>query len=219
MDITISYFMLTAIIVLALLGGFWIGRSVRWMMVETENRISREEVEEEKTNGEQQSRKIGRNDKRIPLGWSIGSPVTGAVRSFCSSEGKGVLLQPESGQLYAPASGKITKLFPMGNQIQMRTDFGVELLLRVGETRNDLHSIYYRSYVVQNEIVPKGKLLLEFDMEGLCGEGVDVAVLVTIAGDRGYEDIRLTPRETVKTGEELLWLPPIDCDFCGIRRE
>ena len=96
MDITISYFMLVAVVMIALVGGFWIGRSVGFMMSETENRISRD-------------------DARIPLGWSIGSPVTGTVRSFCGSEGKGVLIQPEWGKIYAPASGKITKLQPGRN--------------------------------------------------------------------------------------------------------
>lgn len=200
MDITISYFMLVAVVMIALVGGFWIGRSVRFMMSETENRISRD-------------------DARIPLGWSIGSPVTGTVRSFCGSEEKGALVQPEAGKLYAPASGKITKLFPMGNQMQMRTENGVELILRVGELKDDLHSMYYRSYVVQNEIVPKGKLLLEFDIESLREEGVDTTVFVTIAEGADYQGIRITPRETVKTGEELLWLPPMDCDAYDIRRE
>ena len=250
MDITISYFMLVAVVMIALVGGFWIGRSVHFMMSETEDRISRDdatpgdglvttetslnkslpgeksrdnkgrvETVEEMGEGIRQGIKRKNGERRIPLGWSIGSPVSGAVRSFCGSEGKGALVQPEVGKLYAPASGKITKLFPMGNQMQMRTDIGVELILRVGELKDDLHSMYYRSYVVQNEIVPKGKLLLEFDIEGLRGEGVDTTVFVTIASGGDYQGIRLTPRETVKTGEELLWLPPMDCDAFGIRRE
>lgn len=217
MYITINFLILLAIVILSLIGGFWIGRSVRWMMIETEERINDErepeiggEQEEkdsrESDTGERQNRKIKNGVKRIPLGWSIGSPVGGTVRNINDSTGRGALIQPEQGKLYAPASGKIIRLYPMGNAMLLRTDFGVELLLRVGEMRDELHSMYYRSCVIQNEIVSKGKLLLEFDLERLCGEGVNTAVSVTVDAAAPCQDITLTRKELVKAGEELLWV-------------
>lgn len=215
MDITISFFLLIAIVILSLMGGFWIGRSVRWMMLDTESRI-RDDIEsetakelEETGRGEHHNKKVKGNVKRIPLGWTVGSPVTGTVRSFSDSIGKGALIYPEQGKLFAPAAGKIIRLYPMGNAMLLRTDFGVELLLRVGESRDEMHSMYYRSYVVQNEIVPKGKLLLEFDLEGLCGEGVDASVSVTVNAAYDFRDFTLTQKEMVKVGEELFWIQPL----------
>lgn len=217
MNITISFLMLAAIVTLSLMGGFWLGRSVRWMAIETEGRINEERETEsgagqaEKEGrmfdaGTWQNRKLKNDVKRIPLGWSVGSPVGGTVRNISDSNGRGALIHPEQGKLYAPASGKIVRLYPMGNAMLLRTDFGVELLLRVGEMRDELHSMYYRSCVIQNEIVPKGKLLLEFDLEGLCGEGVDTSVSVTVNAAEPCQDITLTGKELVKAGEELLWV-------------
>ncbi len=200
---TISLWFLAVIVIVSLLAGFWIGRSVKWMMVETESRITDSEEEE---NDENMNRHIRNGAKRIPLGWAIGSPVAGEVRSFCEGTGKGALIRPEQGLLYAPTSGKIIRLYPMGNEMLFRTDFGIELLLKVGEARDEMFSVYYRSRVVQNEIVGKGKLLLEFDMEGLQKEGVDTVVSVMVETSGEYREITLTPKEQIKTGEELLWV-------------
>lgn len=187
MSITISIYAVAAIVILSLMGGFWIGRSVKWMMIDTESRI----VDEE---------------KRIPLGWAVGSPVTGTVRSYSEGAGRGVLIRPEQEKIYAPVAGKIIRLYPMGNAMRLRTEAGVELMLRVGETGEEMHSGYYRSYVVQNEIVSKGKLLLEFDREGLRQDGIDVGVSVMVDAGR---DIIVTEKERVKFGEEIFYIEPI----------
>lgn len=190
MSITISIYVVAAIVILSLMGGFWIGRSVKWMMIDTENRI----VDEE---------------RHIPSGWAVGSPVTGTVRSYSEGGGRGVLIRPEQEKIYAPVAGKIIRLYPMGNAMRLRTDSGIELMLRVGETGDEMHSGYYRSYVVQNEIVSKGKLLLEFDREGLQQEGIDVAVSVTVEAADAGRDIIVTEKEKVKFGEEIFYIEPV----------
>lgn len=216
MSVTINTFVLGTIVILALMGGFWIGRSVKWMMADTESRLengeeTKEQEESERLGVEEAGfRKLKNNARRIPLGWEIGSPVTGTVQSISDGARKGALLQPEKGMLYAPAAGKIIRLYPMGNAMLLRTDYGVELLLRVGEAGEELHSVYYRSGVVQNEIVTKGKLLLEFDMEGMHAEGIDTAVSVMVESAHIYRDITVTQKSRVKVGEELLWVRESD---------
>ena len=79
-------------------------------------------------------------------------------------------------------------------------------MLRVGEGRDEMHSMYYRSYVVQNEIVFKGKLLLEFDLEGLHKEGVDTSVSITVNTADDLQNMILTQKELIKNGEDLLWV-------------
>lgn len=209
MSITINIFVLAAIVVLALMGGFWIGRSVKWMMADTESRISEGENAEEYTDidntlsEERSPRKLKNNGKRIPIGWEIGSPVSGMVQSINDGARKGVKIQPEKGVLYAPASGKIIRLYPMGNSMLLRTDFGVELLLCVGVAGEELHSVFYRSGVIQNEIVTKGKVLLEFDMEGMYNEGIDTAVSLTVETADVCRNITVAQQSQVKVGEAL----------------
>lgn len=151
-------------------------------------------------------RKNQNSEKRIPLGWAIGSPAEGAVYTFNDGRRKGAMVRTTQGCLYAPASGKIIKLYPMGNQMILRTDFGVELLLRVGGAIDEITGEYFRPRILQNEIVNKGKLLLEYDREGLIAEGEDTDIFVSVEAAEDFRNITVTEETQVKQGEEILWV-------------
>lgn len=154
------------------------------------------------------------NEKRIPLGWAIGSPAEGAVRTFDNGSIKGAMVRTTKGCLYAPASGKIVKLYPSGNQMMLRTDFGIELLIRIGginvgyqaEQEDDMVGEYFRPRVLQNEIVNKGKLLLEYDREALLAVGADTDIFIGVEEAGNYRDITVTDKTQVRQGEEILWV-------------
>ena len=147
----------------------------------------------------------GRN-QQAPEGqkWSVGSPVKGWITSCREGEHPMVVIQPEADRLYAPAAGKIIKLYPMGNAFLFRTEFGTELCLQVGNVGDDLLGRYFRPRVLQNEIVSKGKLLLEFDSPGLVAEGVSPAVTVTVENHSYGTNVHVTAQEQVRAGEEIL---------------
>ena len=198
-----AFYMMT-IGILGLLIGFWSGRSIRWNMEETE----------EETTQRQEERRITGNRQLVMEGTAIGSPVNGEIRKAtqetpeeaADTETKSISILPADGRVYAPTSGKVLKLYPMGNRIRFRTDSGVELLLNICRDKEELHSAYYRCNVLPNEIVRKGKLLVEFDQEGLAREGVDTSVTVEMcqAPERGQ--IVSTWKDYIRAGEELLWV-------------
>ncbi len=97
----------------------------------------------------------------------------------------------------------------MGNRIRFRTDSGVELLLNICKDKEELHSTYYRCNVLPNEIVRKGKLLVEFDQEGLAREGVDTAVTVEMCQTPDRGRIVRTWKDYIRAGEELLWVDSV----------
>ena len=138
------------------------------------------------------------------LGRVVGSPVTGLVVSYKEGEHPAVQLSPLEDKLYAPANGKIIKIFPMGNAFLFLTEFGTELYIRAGEAKDDLLGRYFRSRVVQNEIVNKGKLLLEFDRMGLKAEGVSFAVTVSVENHTYGSNVTMTTKEQVRPGEEIM---------------
>lgn len=189
--------------VLGLLIGFWSGRSIRWKMEETE----------EVDGDDREARKITANRQLLREGTAIGSPVNGEIRKSVEGTaqeadlGEGCIsIVPEDGKVYAPTAGKVLKLYPMGNRIRFRTDSGLELLLNICKDREELHSAYYHCNVLQNEIVRKGKLLVEFDQEGLAREGVDTAVTVEMCQTPGRGQIVSTWKDYIRVGEELLWV-------------
>lgn len=136
--------------------------------------------------------------------YSLGSPVSGYVLSFREGDRPAAVIQPMEDKLYAPASGKIIRLFPMGNDFLFVTEFGAELRIRAGDTDDDLLGRYFRPRVVQNEIVAKGKLLLEFDRQSLAAEGASTMVTLSVEHRAYGSNVRLTADEEVKTGQELL---------------
>ena len=138
------------------------------------------------------------------LGRVVGSPVTGLVVSYKEGEHPAVQLSPLEDKLYAPANGKVIKIFPMGNAFLFQTEFGTELCIRVGDVKDDLLGRYFRSRVIQNEIVNKGKLLLEFDRMGLKAEGVSFAVTVSVENRTYGSNITMTAKEQVRPGEEIM---------------
>lgn len=138
------------------------------------------------------------------LGRVVGSPVTGLVVSYKEGEHPAVQLSPLEDKLYAPANGKVIKIFPMGNAFLFRTEFGTELYIRAGDVKDDLLGRYFRSRVVQNEIVNKGKLLLEFDRMGLKAEGASFAVTISVENHTYGSNVTMTAKEQVRPGEEIM---------------
>lgn len=138
--------------------------------------------------------------------WSVGSPVSGEVWAYREGERPAVVIRPDSDRLYAPVSGKVTRLFPMGNSFLFAAEFGAELYIQAGETKDELLGRYYRPKVVQNEIVGKGKLLLEFDRHGLETEGASAEVCVSVENYFYGGNVQTAAEgKRVKAGEEILW--------------
>lgn len=150
-------------------------------------------------------------EKRILAGSGIGSPASGKVSVFQENGKKGIRILPDSGKIYAPASGKIVKLYPMGSCMCLRTDEGTEILIEAGSNIEEADADWYRSRIVQNEVVDKGKLLLEYDMQAIEEQGGDNAVFVSMADTQKMQEVEVTSAPYVKTGQEIMWLTH-DCE-------
>lgn len=135
--------------------------------------------------------------------WSVGSPVSGFLEAGQDGERPVVVIDPDCDCLYAPAGGKVTRLFPMGNAFRMVTEFGTELYVQVGDGSDELMGRCYRPRIMQNEIVSKGKLLIEFDRRGLAAAGASCLVSVRVEGCRYGGCVKETAGEQVRIGEEI----------------
>jgi phosphotransferase system IIA component len=142
----------------------------------------------------------------VHVGFCIGCPVQGEAKALQDDYQQGFRIYPQQGKVYAPASGKIIRLFPTGNAFRMRTDEGIELTLRVGTDTEELEGMYFRPRIIQNEVVAKGKLLLEFDMEGIKAEGYDTSLWMIVEDHEDYRGIEFAKDGITKSGESLLWI-------------
>lgn len=210
-----SFLWMVALTAAAFAAGVCFDRLNRGKRAETDGE---EEAAETAREG---SRPHGRRDRRKAaeaVFWSVGSPVSGEVAYTQEGEHPTIVIDPQEDRLYAPTGGKITRLFPMGNEFLFRTEFGAELHIQAGEAQDELLGRYFRPRIVQNEIVGKGKLLLEFDRAGLAAEGGFPQVSVRMENSVYGSDVLMTADGTVKTGEEILQIREPQNPRDGIRR-
>lgn len=145
-------------------------------------------------------------EQQRPSGRPFASPVAGQVDVLNNQGRRGVLFTPEENRVYAPASGKIIRLYPRGNEFLLRTDSGVVLRVQAGERDAEMTRDYFRPRVVQNEFVSKGKLLLEYDREALARDGYDTHVSMTVEENEGNYNLSVTGSMWVKNGQDCLWV-------------
>ena len=140
----------------------------------------------------------------------IASPIKGTVLklekmkddAFASGVlGKGAAIIPEEGNVYAPADGVITALFPTLHAIGMQADNGLELLIHIGLDTVQLNGEGFRAMVKQGDRVKKGQILVTFDKEFIESKGfcLETPVLVTNSDD--FLEVIETKQTEVSPGD------------------
>jgi len=131
----------------------------------------------------------------------IGSPMEGQTIEITKVKdptfaqkilGKGIAVIPKEGKVVAPCDGYIEMVFDTKHAISMKTDGGVELLIHVGIDTVTLKGKYFRAHVEAGHHVEAGNLLLEFDIDGITGEGFDIATPIVVCNTKNYK--KITPR-------------------------
>lgn len=166
-------------------------------------------LKREKTQAEElpTSTKRRHDAKRDVSSWlTVASPVVGRVQVNNEGSANSVIIMPEEEKLYAPVSGKVVKLYPLGNVFVIQMEDKSELKISVGGYPDELCADYFCPRVIQNEIVNKGKLLLVFDKEQLFSAGEDVTVTVSLENSVNEKEVVLTQASHVKVGDELMRL-------------
>ena len=128
----------------------------------------------------------------------IGSPIVGeAVLSSEISDptfkeemlGTGMAIKPEIGKVFAPADGTVALVFDTLHAISFVTNKGAEILIHVGLDTVKLEGKHFTSHVSSGDVVKKGDLLLEFDIEGIKADGYDTIVPIVICNTDDYKEV------------------------------
>lgn len=144
---------------------------------------------------------------------SIKAPISGKVLPLSEAAdeafalgamGKGVVIVPAEGKVYAPADGTVTTLFPTLHAIGITSDAGAEILIHVGMDTVRLEGKGFKAHVAQDDKVKKGQLLIEFDKEMLEKEGYSIQTPVIITNTDDLADVIETQAAEVKTEDELI---------------
>ena len=144
---------------------------------------------------------------------TILSPIKGEVKpieessdaAFASGAlGKGVVILPDEGKVYAPVTGTVTVLFPSLHAIGITSDAGVELLIHIGINTVQLNGEGFTAHIKQGDQIKQGQLLVEFDMNKIkeAGYSLETPVLVTNYAD--LKEVKNTNASSVQLQETLI---------------
>lgn len=149
-----------------------------------------------------------KNDKIV-----LTSPITGTIvpldkvedQVFSSGAlGKGIAIEPTVGELYAPANGEITTLFPTGHAVGITTEDGAEVLMHIGMDTVEMDGDGFEIAVKQGDKVKQGDLLVKFDIEKIKAAGHPVVTPVVVTNSGDYLDVLDMDQADVLHGEDFL---------------
>ncbi len=143
----------------------------------------------------------------------IASPIKGKILkletihddAFASGAlGMGAAVLPEKGEVYAPADGVITTLFPTLHAIGMETDEGAELLIHIGLDTVQLEGKGFESVIHQGDRVKKGQLMVKFDMNFIKAQGYCLETPVIVVNTDDYLEVAGSMEQNVAVGGKLI---------------
>jgi beta-glucoside PTS system EIICBA component len=118
--------------------------------------------------------------------------------------GQGVTIEPAKGEVYSPADGIVTTLFPTKHAIGVTSEGGAEILIFIGVDTRKLNGEYFISHVNQDDKVRRGDLLLEFDIQRMKESGYSVTTPVVITNSNQYLDVKIEKNESINEKEDLI---------------
>lgn len=144
------------------------------------------------------------NEFTAPISGTV-KPVTECEDEVFASEalGKGVVIEPEEGKVYAPCDGEISAFFETKHAIGITSEEGTELLIHVGMNTVTLNGEGFTPHAATGDRIKRGQLLLEFDMDFIRSKGLPVSTPVVIANLDDDKEI-LCKLGNVKKGENFM---------------
>lgn len=162
-----------------------------------------ESGEERKEIAGETSDKEGREEVKEEI---LVSPVKGKVvpltevrdETFASEMlGTTVAVEPSGGKITAPCDGQVSNIFETGHAVCLTTKAGGELLIHVGIDTVKLEGKGFTKKVSDGDMVHKGDVLIEADLEIIKAAGYPATTMVILTNPEDFSTVEKTePGET-----------------------
>lgn len=156
---------------------------------------------------------VNEEQKSMYKQMDIGSPVKGKVLKLESIKddafasgvlGKGAAVLPEEGNVFAPANGVVSTLFPTLHALGMKTEEGAEILIHIGLDTVQLNGEGFEAMVKEGDRVQKGQLLIKFDKDFIEEKGFCLETPVIVTNSDDYLGVIEVAGNQINPGENLL---------------
>lgn len=143
---------------------------------------------------------------------SVHSPIVGKIKELKDIKdgvfsdgllGEGIAVIPENGEIYAPADGQLTTLFPTKHAYGLTLENGAEILAHIGINTVELDGKYFETFVEQGQKVKQGQLLAKFDIEQI-GKDYDISTPLLLTNKDNYKlELNINDNKVVTTNDIL----------------
>ena len=120
--------------------------------------------------------------------------------------GKSIAIKPVVGKVYAPVDGKIEMLIDSLHAVSMTSLKGAEILIHVGIDTVELKGKHFNGHVKEGDMVKRGDLIMEFDLDAIKEAGYDMISPVIICNSDDYVDVERVTGKQVQVGETIMKL-------------
>lgn len=143
----------------------------------------------------------------------ITSPVKGKVEDIKNSTdevfssevlGKGVVIYPTEGKVFAPTDGVIKNIFDTKHAISFLSNDGAEILMHIGIDTVKLNGEGFKAYVKNGDAVKKGDLLIDFDIDLIKEKGFSPESLIVITNHDSYDEFNIVENKNVDINDEII---------------
>lgn len=116
------------------------------------------------------------------------------------SMGEGYVLLPSGNEVYAPAAGTISSVFPTKHALGLTTETGIEILLHLGIDTVDLKGVPFDVQVTEGQQVAAGDLLVKADWQAVIDAGKSTEIIIALPelGEAGEFELGKTGKVTAK---------------------
>lgn len=152
------------------------------------------------------------NKKTAPKEKVVYSPLKGRVIPLSEVKdpvfsegmmGPGVGIEPEDGNLCAPADGEITVAFPTGHAVALKTADGMEVLIHIGIDTVKMNGDGFQCRVKEGDTVKAGEPLVSFDLSKIRSAGYDTTTMVLVSNAEEMGTMTDPAAGTVTVGDRL----------------
>lgn len=144
---------------------------------------------------------------------TIAAPLTGTVVALNDVQdpvfsslalGKGIAIEPTSGEVVSPVNGTVTTIFPTGHAVGITSENGAEILIHVGMDTVSLNGQGFTQHVKAGDAVVAGQKLVTVDLEAVKAAGLSTVTPVVVTNTADFEDVLTTQEGQVVAGDYLL---------------
>ncbi len=117
--------------------------------------------------------------------------------------GQGCGIRPAEGKVYAPFDGKVILVADTRHAIGVRSRDGMEIMIHVGLETVELGGEGFDPVVKTGDLVAKGQLLMNFDLEKI-GEKYPTVTAFLITNSFVYQSVSLVKQGSSQVGEVMI---------------